>query len=456
MTQVLEKYSGYLAQYEELEASWEANRLPWLAQLRGHAWSRFADLGMPTARRGNEKWKYTNVGPIANGSFGHPLGLDPNDYIAPDLIAQAAPWQEEWINLVFLDGRFSSSLSTVSLSNGVYAGGVYAGGLGGIPAEHANVFRQHLGQHALAEEDGFTALNTAFLHDGLFVHVPEGAPAPALLNLVFATTDRHQPRVTYPRVLVVAGPGTQLTLSESYVSLTQEPGFTNAVTEIVLEENSQVRHCRLLLENQQAFHVGTSRVYLPQNSSFNSTSFAKGAALGRSDLHCLLDGPGASCTLNGLYLTTGTQHMDNFINIEHAKPHGTSRLLYKGILDGHSRAVFGGTVLVRKDAQHTNAHQTDKNLLLSEDAEIDSKPSLFIYADDVICGHGATAGHIDAETLFYMRSRGLDLATASRILVQAFAGEIIEKVEPEPLRDYLEKLYSGAVSAPGLSLGGTP
>ena len=451
MTQVLEQYSGYLAQYEELEASWEANRLPWLTQLRDHGWSRFAALGMPTARRGNEKWKYTNVGPIANGSFGHPLGLDPNYDIAPDQIAESAPWQEDWVNLVFLDGRFSSSLSSAPLSNGVYAGG-----LGGIPAEHANALREHLGQHALVGEDGFTALNTAFLHDGLFVRVPEGAGAPSLINLVFATTDRHQPRVTYPRVLVVAGPGTQLTLTESYVSLTQEPSLTNAVTEIVLEENSQVRHCRLLLENQQAFHVGTSRIYQAQNSSFTSTSFAKGAALGRSDLHCLLDGPGASCTLSGLYLTTGHQHMDNFINIEHAKPHGTSRLLYKGILDGHSRAVFGGTVLVRKDAQHTDAHQTDKNLLLSPDAEIDTKPSLFIYADDVKCGHGATAGHIDAETLFYMRSRGLDLETASRILIQAFAGEIIEKVEPEPLRDYLEKLFAGAVSAPGLGLGGTP
>ena len=440
-----------MAQYEEVEASWEANRLPWLTQLRGHAWSRFAELGMPTARRGNEKWKYTNVGPIANGSFGHPVGLDPNGPISLEQIAQVAPWREEWINLVFLDGRFASSLSTAPLLNGVYAGG-----LGDIPDAHANVLRQHLGQHALVEEDGFTALNTAFLHDGLFLHVPEGASAPALINLVFATTERQQPRVTYPRVLVVAGPGTQLTLTESYVSLTQEPGFTNAVTEIVLEENSQVRHCRLLQENQQAFHVGTSRIYQGQNSSFTSTSFAKGAALGRSDLHCLLDGPGATSILSGLYLTTGTQHMDNFINIEHAKPHGTSRLIYKGILDGHSRAVFGGTVLVRKDAQHTDAHQTDKNLLLSEDAEIDTKPSLFIYADDVKCGHGATAGHIDAETLFYMRSRGLDLETASRILIQAFAGEIIEKVEPEPLRDYLEKLYSGAVSVPGLGLGGPP
>jgi Fe-S cluster assembly protein SufD len=153
-------------------------------------------------------------------------------------------------------------------------------------------------------------------------------------------------------------------------------------------------------------------------------------------------------------LTSGSQHMDNFINIEHAKPSGTSRLLYKGILDGQSRAVFGGTVLVHKDAQHTDAHQTDKNLLLSEDAEVDSKPSLFIYADDVKCGHGATAGHIDAETLFYMRSRGLDLETAGRMLIQAFAGEIINKVGSDRLRDYLDRLYSGAVESPSIALRG--
>jgi Fe-S cluster assembly protein SufD len=449
MTQVLEQYSGYLAQYEEMEASWEANRLPWLVQLRSHAWSRFAALGMPTARRGNERWKYTNVGPIANASFVHPVSLDPDGAVAQELIAQSAPWREDWLNLVFLDGRYSAALSTAQAANGVYVGG-----LSGIPEDHALVLQQHLGQHASVEDEGFTALNTAFLHHGGFIHVPEGAQAPALINLLFVTTDQQQPRVTYPRVLVVAGRGAELTLAETYVSLGQEPGFTNAVTEIVLEEEAQVRHCRLMLENQQAYHVGTSRVYQGRNSGFTSASFAKGAALGRCDFHALLDGPGAVCDLSGLYLTTGSQHMDNFINIEHAKPHGTSRLLYKGILDGHSRAVFGGTVLVHKDAQHTDAHQTDKNLLLSEDAEVDSKPSLFIYADDVKCGHGATAGHIDAETLFYMRSRGLDLETASRILIQAFAGEIINTVEPEPLREYIDELYSGVVEAPTLALGG--
>ncbi len=311
-----------------------------------------------------------------------------------------------------------------------------------------------MAQHARVEDDGFTALNTAFIHDGALVQVPDGYSLPEVVHLVFVTTDRDQPMVTYPRTLVVAGRNTELTVVESYVSLTEGVRFTNAVTEIVLAEGAKVQHYRLLLENTQTFHVGTSRVYQGQDSTFTSGAFAKGAALGRNDFQVLLDAPGASCTLNGLYLTTGSQHMDNLINIDHAKPHGTSRLLYKGILDGQSRAVFGGTVLVRKDAQKTNAHQTDKNLLLSEDAEVDSKPSLQIYADDVMCGHGATAGHIDQDTLFYMRSRGLDPETASRILVQAFAGEIIETVQLQPLRDYLDRLYSQALPTPVLPSGG--
>jgi Fe-S cluster assembly protein SufD len=194
-------------------------------------------------------------------------------------------------------------------------------------------------------------------------------------------------------------------------------------------------------------------VYQSQDSTFTSASFAKGAALGRNDFQVLLDAPGANCTLNGLYLTTGTQHLDNFINIDHARPNGTSRLLYKGILDGKSRAVFGGNVTVRKEAQKTDAQQTDKNLLLSLDAEVDSKPSLLIYADDVKCGHGATAGHIDDDTLFYMQSRGLDVETASQILIHAFASEIIDTVGLTTLREYLDRRFMEAIPTATLRLG---
>jgi Fe-S cluster assembly protein SufD len=248
----------------------------------------------------------------------------------------------------------------------------------------------------------------------------------------------------------VVGRNVEVTVVESYVGRPGAQYFTNAVTEIVVGEGSNVEHYRLLLESPQAFHVGTSRVRQGQDSSFASASFTLGTALARNDFQVLLDGPGGSCTLNGLYLTGDAQHVDNLISIDHAKPYTTSRLNYKGILDGKSKAVFGGQVLVRKDAQKVEAQQTDKNLLLSEQAEVDSKPSLLIYADDVKCGHGATAGHLDEDSLFYMRSRGLDAETAGRMLVHAFTREIIDAVKLEPLQRYLDRLFLDAIPAASL------
>ena len=253
---------------------------------------------------------------------------------------------------------------------------------------------------------------------------------------------------------MVAGRHSKLTVIESYVSLSNSQHFTNAVTEIALEDGASVEHYRLLMENPDSFHVGNTRVHQGQDSTFSSASFTRGAAVARNDFQVLLDAPGSFCSLNGLYMTSGRQHIDNYINIDHAKPHTTSRLYYKGILDGSSKAVFGGTVLVRKDAQKADAQQSDKNLLLSDKAEVDSKPSLLIYADDVKCGHGATAGNIDEDTLFYMRSRGLDLDTASSLLIYGFASEIIEAVRLEPLHGYLDKLF--LESLPNFRFGGTP
>ena len=222
--------------------------------------------------------------------------------------------------------------------------------------------------------------------------------------------------------------------------------FNNAVSEIVVEEGARVQHYKLLNESAGAFHVGATRVHQGQDSSFSSWSFARGAALARNDFHILLDAPGSFCSLNGLCTTSGKQHIDNYITIEHAKSHTTSRLSYKGVLDGNSKAVFGGTVLVRQDAQKADSQQSDKNLLLSKEAEVNSKPSLLIYADDVKCSHGATAGHIDEDSIFYMRSRGIDLATARGLAVRGFANEIIDSVPIESLRNYLGMLLLGSLS----------
>ena len=449
MTQAPAKLGTYRTGFEALRQEAEATDPQWLRDLRQVAWSRFNKLGFPTARRGNEKWKYTNVRPLAAANFGNPPAAGVPKNITVDDLRHTAPWNDSWTNLVFLDGHFARHLS--SDTNTASQVGITS--LADAIASENPVLQSQLAKHATVDDDGFTALNTAFLRDGALIDVPAGHIASDPVHLIFVTTGQQDHAASYPRTLLIAGANSRVTVLESYVSLAESSYFTNAVTEFVLEDGSQVEHYRLLLENADAFHVGTMRVQQGKDSSISSASFARGAAMARQDVQVTLDAPGASCSLNGLYMTAGEQHIDNLINIDHAQPYTKSRLFYKGILDGKSKAVFGGTVLVRKDAQKTDAQQTDKNLLLSREAEVDSKPSLLIYADDVQCSHGATAGHIDKETLFYMQSRGLDRETASRILIHAFASQIIDTVELEPLRDYLDDLFLTEMPTASLEFG---
>lgn len=440
MTQAVASYDRYLNDLRSFEAGPGAQAPAWLWRLRQDASERFSQLGFPTARRGNEKYKYTNVAPIAEADFAHPFGPRPG--VEPARLRRAAPWDDGWATLVFLDGRYAPALS-----NPPAAGGVRAVSLAEAVRANGKVVESHLARLPTLEDDGFSALNTAFLADGAFVYLPDGASLDSPLHLLFVSSDDGEPTVSYPRTLIVTGRDSRLTVIESYVSLGSGHDFTDAVTEIVVGEGAQVDHYRLLLESVDAYHMGSTRVRQAQDSTFTSLSFAKGAALGRNDCYVLLDAPGSSCFLNGLYITAGSQHIDNNVNIDHAKPHTTSRLYYKGILDGKSRAVFGGIVFVRPGAAKTNAHQKDKNLILSHEAEVDSKPSLEIYADDVLCGHGATAGAVAQDALFYMRSRGLDEEAARALLIKAFAAEITDEVKVEPLRHYLEKLVAGVVPA---------
>ena len=442
-TSVAETYPHYAAAY----AAQPAAGSDALRSLRERGWEAFNRIGLPTARRGNEPWKYTNVAPIAREAFAHPapLSLDGAGLTRADVQA-SAPWQADWRALVFVDGVAASGLSDGSARDGA----LIAATLSDAVTEQS-ALAEVLAGLAAPEDDGFAALNTAFVRDGAAIAIPPGVDA-GVVNVVYFTTGREQPRVTHPRTVISAGANSRVTVIETFIGPEDTRYFTNAVMEASVSEGASVEHYRLLLEGKDAYHVGISRVLQQKDSAFSSVSIAHGAALGRNDFGVTLAGTGAECALNGLYLTTGSQHMDNYINIDHAEPYGTSRLFYKGILDGRSRAVFGGNVTVRKDAQKTDAQQTDKNLLLSEEAEVDSKPSLLIYADDVKCGHGATAGHIDADTVFYMRSRGLDLPTASRILIHAFASEIIDTVALEPLRDYLDERFRNAIPSANIAL----
>ena len=444
---VAETYPHFADAFETQEVA----SLPSLRKSREQGWKAFLDLGLPTARRGNEPWKYTNVAPIAREQFGFAPNLSATDAnISREGLREMVPWQDEWHTLVLVDGVFCSELSSDVKAPGTN-GDVVIADLPNAVRARDGLGDSLLGGLADVDEDGFAALNASFVRDGAGISVPAGKNA-GVVNIVYLTTGRHQPRATYPRTLVSAEANSKVTLIESFVGPDDVRYLTNAVTEIYVREGAAVEHYRILLEGRDAYHVGISRVEQEKDSRFSSVAIADGAALGRNDCAVKLSGTGAECTLNGLYLTKDNQHIDNYINIDHAEPYGTSRLFYKGILDGRSRAVFGGNVTVRKDAQKTDAQQTDKNLLLSPDAEIDSKPSLLIFADDVKCGHGATAGHIDADTVFYMRSRGLDLATTSRILIHAFASEIIDTVQLEPLRDFLDRRFEDAIPDADLSL----
>ena len=296
----------------------------------------------------------------------------------------------------------------------------------------------HLGRHADYDRHALRALNTAFMEDGGAIHLGPDRTLDRPVHLAFLAAPGQAPnRIVHPRTLVVVGANSRLTLVESYAGTGDDVYCTNAVTEIVLEENAELDHYRLLREGPGAFHIGTVQVHQARNSRYRSRSVTSGGAMTRVEINALLDGEGADCLLQGLYVAGGAQHVDNRTAIDHAKPHGTSRELYKGVLGGKARAVFNGKIVVRKEAQKTDAQQSNRNLMLSPDAEIDSKPQLEILADDVRCSHGTTIGQLEDDELFYLRSRGLNETMARKLLVHGFAGEILDGIAIEPLREGL-------------------
>ena len=414
----------YEADFQDL-----CSNLPnWSSEFRNEAMIAFKQIGLPVHRKGNEKWKYTNARPIAEPQY----ELAKFEEMDLDIIKDTAPWHDSWLNVVFVNGHYQGTF-TSNTSSKIQLNNIAANDL-------SQDLVNSVGGIVDYSDDGFAAWNSAFMSDGSVISVPDGENSGIVINLIFFNQGLTG-TVNHPRVLVNSGKKSTVNVIENYVGGGEDHTLTNSVSEIYVGEGSTVNHYRLMSETDHTYDVGYGRVKIDTNGTFNSRAFFRGCGIGRYDLNVLVDGENASCDLQGLYFTSGNQHMDNFINIDHSKPHCQSNLFYKGILDGNSRAVFGGTVLVRKEAQKTDSIQSDKNLILSPNAEVDSKPALFIYADDVKCAHGATAGNIDADTVFYMRSRGVDLETASRLIIYGFAGEVIDKVEIEGLRSYLEEAF---------------
>ncbi|MGO8836701.1 MAG: Fe-S cluster assembly protein SufD [Limisphaerales bacterium] len=412
----------------------ESGLLPsWLLPLRRAGIARFADLGFPTVQ--DEDWRFTNLAPLTQ------LPLKPAGETNATADARAALENYTFARLpgarlVFINGEYSPALS----SNRSLPAGMRVSNLAAALVADSELIKKHFSLYALAEDNAFAALNQAFFTDGGFVHVPAGVAVAEPIQFVFVSTARQSGETSQPRNLIVAGANSRATVIESYISTNNTAYFTNSVTEIVAGDNAALEHVKFQDEADAAFHLATIAAQLGRASNVSVHSFALGAKLSRTNIRTKLAGEGLECILNGLYLTRGEQLADHHMIVEHAQPHCASHEYFNGILDDKSRGVFHGRILVREIAQKTDAKQTNKNLLLSNDATADTKPQLEIYADDVKCTHGATIGQLNAESIFYLRARGIGAANARRMLIHAFAGEIIARVKHDSTREKLDKL----------------
>jgi Fe-S cluster assembly protein SufD len=423
MSQVAEKAPVFAAALEKRPTGGPR----WLDDLRARGAARFAALGIPTVR--DEEWRFTNVSPIGAIDFRSAGQISGTAERLNGFAYTDAP-----VRIVVVNGRFDTTLSRLK----GLPSGVQAGSLAAALKDHADIVQRYFGQLADAQSRSFTALNTAFVQDGAFIHVPDGVAVETPIHVVFVTGNDDGHVMTHPRTLVVAGAGSQVTVIESYIGAAGETYFSNAVSEFFVGENGSVDHYKVQEESIEAFHVAALHAHTSRSSRFSSHSFSLGGRLVRNDASAILDGEGGDCTLNGLYLGDRERLIDNHTTIDHAKPHCGSHEVYKGILGGASRAVFNGKIIVRQDAQKTDAKQTNRALLLTDGATINTKPQLEIFADDVKCTHGAAIGQLDDEAIFYLRARGMTFAEARDMLIHAFAGQVLDGVQVEPLRAALE------------------
>ena len=413
----------------------------WLTEARRAAFGWVAEHGFPTLK--DEDWRYTRLGPILEVPFepavagmGHRLSSSTIDALAADLGG---------MRLVFVNGHFAPELSW--LTN--LPEGATVTSLASVLAEDGErlepLFSRPFGQHHHA----FAALNAALAEDGAFVHLPADTTVDEPIQLVFFSNTGGSPLVSSPRSVVLAGPGSRVAIVETHAGIPGDVYCTNAVTEVVLEEGAGVEHYKVQDEPETAFHLAFLDVRQGRGSRFSSHSVALGSSIARHEVRVRLEAEGAEVSLDGLYMPRGDQHHDNPILIEHAAPRCTSRQLYKGVMDERGHGVFNGRIIVRPGALGTDAGQTNKNLVLSDYAEVDTRPRLEIFADDVKCTHGAAVGRLDEDALFYLRSRGIPHQAARGLLTYAFVQEMVERLRLEPLRARVEKLVANRLSTDG-------
>ncbi|HED06250.1 MAG TPA: Fe-S cluster assembly protein SufD [Ignavibacteria bacterium] len=431
MNEVLDIKNWYLENFKGFENSLNGASSGFIHQLRKKAIRSFEDLNFPTTH--DEEWKYTNIAPLLMHNFipsGKATNLSKGDitkFLFDDLNGSL---------LVFVNGYYVNELSDLrNLPKGVVVQN-FASAL----KENYSIVQKYYGKYADYKNHIFTALSTAFIKDGAFIYVSDGKILNDPIHLLFITSTKNDKILVQPRNLFVAGKNSQFKILEHYVSLDEDTYFTNSVTEIFTDENAIVDHIKLQEESKKAFHIARMEVNQEKSSNFTSHLISLGGGIARNDINSRFNDEGGECMLNGLFLTSGTQLFDVHSMIDHAKPLCNSHEHYKGILDDKSRGVFNGKVMVRRDAQKTNAFQENNNILLSTEALINTKPQLEIFADDVKCSHGATIGQLDADSMFYLKSRGIPEDIARGILIHAFASDVIKYIKIDPIRNYLENI----------------
>lgn len=438
VTELVKKENNYQVAFR---ASRQGNpTAAWAELVRGSAMDRFEQLGFPTVH--SEDWKYTNLAPFLKERI--TPAVRPETFIQPPDIAGYSYPETANSHLVLINGFFSNELSSQADLNGI----VVLDLLEAIAdARYGKIAREYLARSANYHDNGLTALNTAFLQSGLFVLIPRDVKLESPLQITFLANGDEANSANFPRVLIVSEQNSSATVIENYLSRDDASHFTNAVVEIVLLEGARLEHYRVQRENKTALHVGTTAVELGRGSSYDTTSIVMGAQLSRHDISVVMDNEGAECWVDGLYIVGSDQHADSHSVIDHKQPYCTSHQLYKGILDGNGRAVFNGKVFVRHGAQKTDAMQTNKNLLLSNRARVDTKPQLEIFADDVKCAHGAAIGQLDPEELFYLYTRGINPTLARNLLTYGFAEEVIGKIKLDSIRSQLDKAVLNQIHA---------
>ncbi len=429
VTPIDDAAAPYLAQVAAARPGLPGARAPWLGALRGRAIERFAAAGLPTVRM--EDWRFTDLRRMARTTFAVAQAGPPTEF---DWIA---PWylDRPCHRLVFADGRFAPRYSDI----GELPAGVRLQALAEAVSDDPDFLASDLGKCADRDDGSLVDLNMAMMADGLVLRLDRGVVLDAPVQLVHVAVAPGDPIALHPRVLIVAGEGSRATVFETYVGIGDRPYWTNAVAEITVGPDAEIAHVKLQQEGAAAYHTEFIRVAVDPEGAYSGFVLSLGARLARTETRVALDGEHAVCRIDGGALLRGRQHGDVTTEIDHRVPNGRSRQTFKNVLDGRSRSVFQGRVVVRQDAQKTDADQSNRNLLLSPGAEADSKPELRIFADDVKCSHGATVGELDKNALFYLQSRGIDAEQARGLLIEGFVAELIDGVAPPAIAAQLRR-----------------